>query len=153
MRARNSGTNSGNFLESTLVLLLPLFVFVHGTVWSVQLFYLHSVFTKLFVADIPTDTASLHVFLLICGLRRVKDPLYLVEVFSGRYLLFEYPCFVPGFRCISFNASKFGISYFIHCITLHHIFTCLKNAHVTIDLFNTLFLSCVFSSLLRITEH
>ncbi|KAK2522750.1 Glt1d1 [Columba guinea] len=32
--------------------------------------------------DIPTDTASLHVFLLICGLRRVKDPLYLVEVFS-----------------------------------------------------------------------
>ncbi|OPJ75112.1 glycosyltransferase 1 domain-containing protein 1 isoform A [Patagioenas fasciata monilis] len=33
-------------------------------------------------ADIPTNTASLHVFLLICGLRRVKDPLYLVEVFS-----------------------------------------------------------------------
>lgn len=108
---------------------------------------------KLFVADIPPDTASLHVFLLICGLRRVKDPLYLVEVFSGRYLLFEYPCFVPGFRCISFNASKFGISYFIHCRKLHRIFTFLKNAHVTIDLFNTLFLYCVFSSLLRITEH
>ncbi|NXX94156.1 GL1D1 protein, partial [Centropus bengalensis] len=33
-------------------------------------------------ADIPTDTDSLHVFLLICGLRRVKDPLYLVDVFS-----------------------------------------------------------------------
>ncbi|NWS51376.1 GL1D1 protein, partial [Chunga burmeisteri] len=33
-------------------------------------------------ADIPTDTGSLRVFLLICGLRRVKDPLYLVDVFS-----------------------------------------------------------------------
>uniref|UniRef100_A0A672USX3 Glycosyltransferase 1 domain containing 1 n=1 Tax=Strigops habroptila TaxID=2489341 RepID=A0A672USX3_STRHB len=33
-------------------------------------------------AGIPTDTGSLHVFLLICGLRRVKDPLYLVDVFS-----------------------------------------------------------------------
>uniref|UniRef100_A0A8C3JBP1 Glycosyltransferase 1 domain containing 1 n=1 Tax=Calidris pygmaea TaxID=425635 RepID=A0A8C3JBP1_9CHAR len=33
-------------------------------------------------ADIPTETDSLHVFLLICGLRRVKDPLYLVNVFS-----------------------------------------------------------------------
>ncbi|NXC09707.1 GL1D1 protein, partial [Orthonyx spaldingii] len=33
-------------------------------------------------ADIPTDTDSLHLFLLICGLRRVKDPLYLVDVFS-----------------------------------------------------------------------
>ncbi|XP_054029183.1 glycosyltransferase 1 domain-containing protein 1 [Dryobates pubescens] len=33
-------------------------------------------------AGIPTDTQSLHVFLLICGLRRVKDPLYLVDVFS-----------------------------------------------------------------------
>ncbi|NXX47158.1 GL1D1 protein, partial [Tricholaema leucomelas] len=33
-------------------------------------------------AGIPTDTDSLHMFLLICGLRRVKDPLYLVDVFS-----------------------------------------------------------------------
>ncbi|XP_039936533.1 glycosyltransferase 1 domain-containing protein 1 [Hirundo rustica] len=33
-------------------------------------------------ADIPTDTGSLYLFLLVCGLRRVKDPLYLVEVFS-----------------------------------------------------------------------
>ncbi|XP_054248755.1 glycosyltransferase 1 domain-containing protein 1 [Indicator indicator] len=33
-------------------------------------------------AGIPTDTDSLHLFLLICGLRRVKDPLYLVDVFS-----------------------------------------------------------------------
>uniref|UniRef100_U3IWT0 Glycosyltransferase 1 domain containing 1 n=1 Tax=Anas platyrhynchos platyrhynchos TaxID=8840 RepID=U3IWT0_ANAPP len=33
-------------------------------------------------ADIPTDRDNLHVFLLICGLRRVKDPLYLVDVFS-----------------------------------------------------------------------
>ncbi|XP_061211385.1 glycosyltransferase 1 domain-containing protein 1 isoform X4 [Neopsephotus bourkii] len=33
-------------------------------------------------AGIPTDTDSLHVFLLICGLRRVKDPLYLVDAFS-----------------------------------------------------------------------
>ncbi|NWS40376.1 GL1D1 protein, partial [Probosciger aterrimus] len=56
-------------------------------------------------AGIPTDTGSLHVFLLICGLRRVKDPLYLVDVFSGRYRLFEYPCFVTGFRCISSNVD------------------------------------------------
>ncbi|NXG46541.1 GL1D1 protein, partial [Psilopogon haemacephalus] len=33
-------------------------------------------------AGIPTDTDSLHLFLLICGLRRVKDPLYLVDAFS-----------------------------------------------------------------------
>ncbi|NXT75832.1 GL1D1 protein, partial [Zapornia atra] len=33
-------------------------------------------------AGIPTDNGSLHIFLLICGLRRVKDPLYLVEAFS-----------------------------------------------------------------------
>ncbi|NWR53006.1 GL1D1 protein, partial [Regulus satrapa] len=33
-------------------------------------------------AGIPTDTDSLHLFLLVCGLRRVKDPLYLVDVFS-----------------------------------------------------------------------
>lgn len=26
---------------------------------------------------------ELRVFLLVCGLRRVKDPLYLVELFSG----------------------------------------------------------------------
>uniref|UniRef100_A0A8C3T749 Glycosyltransferase 1 domain containing 1 n=1 Tax=Chelydra serpentina TaxID=8475 RepID=A0A8C3T749_CHESE len=31
---------------------------------------------------IPQDTENLHLFLLICGLRRVKDPLYLVDVFS-----------------------------------------------------------------------
>ncbi|NWV43736.1 GL1D1 protein, partial [Grantiella picta] len=39
-------------------------------------------YTFLQNADIPTDTDSLHLFLLVCGLRRVKDPLYLVEVFS-----------------------------------------------------------------------
>ncbi|XP_067162837.1 glycosyltransferase 1 domain-containing protein 1 isoform X2 [Apteryx mantelli] len=33
-------------------------------------------------ADIPTDVDNLHIFLLICGLRRIKDPLYLVDVFS-----------------------------------------------------------------------
>ncbi|XP_062446340.1 glycosyltransferase 1 domain-containing protein 1, partial [Rhea pennata] len=33
-------------------------------------------------ADIPTDMDNLHVFLLICGVRRIKDPLYLVDVFS-----------------------------------------------------------------------
>ncbi|NXQ35362.1 GL1D1 protein, partial [Alaudala cheleensis] len=33
-------------------------------------------------ADIPTDTGRFHLFLLVCGLRRVKDPLYLVEAFS-----------------------------------------------------------------------
>uniref|UniRef100_A0A8C0JB80 Glycosyltransferase 1 domain containing 1 n=1 Tax=Chelonoidis abingdonii TaxID=106734 RepID=A0A8C0JB80_CHEAB len=31
---------------------------------------------------IPQDTENLRLFLLICGLRRVKDPLYLVDVFS-----------------------------------------------------------------------
>ncbi|KAI6076399.1 glycosyltransferase 1 domain-containing protein 1 [Aix galericulata] len=39
-------------------------------------------FLKCFVTDIPTNRDNLHVFLLICGLRRVKDPLYLVDVFS-----------------------------------------------------------------------
>ncbi|NXA37435.1 GL1D1 protein, partial [Eudromia elegans] len=33
-------------------------------------------------AGIPTDVDNLHVFILICGLRRIKDPLYLVDVFS-----------------------------------------------------------------------
>uniref|UniRef100_A0A8C3T1Y7 Glycosyltransferase 1 domain containing 1 n=1 Tax=Chelydra serpentina TaxID=8475 RepID=A0A8C3T1Y7_CHESE len=33
-------------------------------------------------SGIPQDTENLHLFLLICGLRRVKDPLYLVDVFS-----------------------------------------------------------------------
>lgn len=55
--------------------------------WSdLIFFYVHSDFLKCFVIDIPADTDDLRVFLLICGLRRVKDPLYLVDVFSGRYL-------------------------------------------------------------------
>ncbi|XP_041890844.1 glycosyltransferase 1 domain-containing protein 1 isoform X2 [Corvus kubaryi] len=33
-------------------------------------------------AAIPANTDRFHLFLLICGLRRVKDPLYLVELFS-----------------------------------------------------------------------
>ncbi|XP_006874140.1 PREDICTED: glycosyltransferase 1 domain-containing protein 1 [Chrysochloris asiatica] len=33
-------------------------------------------------ADIPQGADNLHVFLLICGLRRVKDPLYLVDAFA-----------------------------------------------------------------------
>ncbi|XP_048678238.2 glycosyltransferase 1 domain-containing protein 1 isoform X2 [Caretta caretta] len=33
-------------------------------------------------AGIPQDTENVRLFLLICGLRRVKDPLYLVDVFS-----------------------------------------------------------------------
>nr|XP_009665099.1 PREDICTED: glycosyltransferase 1 domain-containing protein 1 [Struthio camelus australis] len=33
-------------------------------------------------AGIPTGVDNLHIFLLICGLRRIKDPLYLVDVFS-----------------------------------------------------------------------
>ncbi|NWX66476.1 GL1D1 protein, partial [Promerops cafer] len=33
-------------------------------------------------AGIPTGTGRVHLFLLVCGLRRVKDPLYLVEAFS-----------------------------------------------------------------------
>jgi len=81
---------------------------------------------KFFLTDIPTDTDSLHVFLLVCGLRRVKDPLYLVDVFSGRYLLFEYPCFVPGFRCNCFHVSKFGISCFVLCRKLHNMLTFKK---------------------------
>uniref|UniRef100_A0A8C6Y7I1 Glycosyltransferase 1 domain containing 1 n=1 Tax=Naja naja TaxID=35670 RepID=A0A8C6Y7I1_NAJNA len=31
------------------------------------------------------DDQSLYIFLLICGLRRVKDPLYLLDVFSGQH--------------------------------------------------------------------
>lgn len=31
---------------------------------------------------------DLRVFLLVCGLRRVKDPLYLLEAFSGMSLVF-----------------------------------------------------------------
>lgn len=53
---------------------------------------------QLFVTAIPADTDRLHLFLLVCGLRRVKDPLYLVEVFSGKKWLFEYSCFVT--QCI-----------------------------------------------------
>ncbi|XP_033618369.1 glycosyltransferase 1 domain-containing protein 1 [Fukomys damarensis] len=33
-------------------------------------------------AEIYQSTDQLHVFLLVCGLRRVKDPLYLVDAFS-----------------------------------------------------------------------
>ncbi|XP_074869098.1 glycosyltransferase 1 domain-containing protein 1 isoform X2 [Carettochelys insculpta] len=33
-------------------------------------------------AGIPEETDNLRLFLLICGLRRVKDPLYLVDAFS-----------------------------------------------------------------------
>ncbi|XP_075425349.1 glycosyltransferase 1 domain-containing protein 1 [Ascaphus truei] len=33
-------------------------------------------------AGIRQDRGNLHLFLLICGLRRVKDPLYLVETFA-----------------------------------------------------------------------
>uniref|UniRef100_A0A671FR38 Glycosyltransferase 1 domain containing 1 n=1 Tax=Rhinolophus ferrumequinum TaxID=59479 RepID=A0A671FR38_RHIFE len=33
-------------------------------------------------ADIKQSTDNLHVFLLICGLRQVKDPLYLVDAFA-----------------------------------------------------------------------
>nr|XP_033812285.1 glycosyltransferase 1 domain-containing protein 1 isoform X2 [Geotrypetes seraphini] len=33
-------------------------------------------------AEIPLNLGSVHLFLLICGLRRVKDPLFLVNAFS-----------------------------------------------------------------------
>lgn len=33
---------------------------------------------------------DLRVFLLVCGLRRVKDPLYLLQVFSGKPLTFFF---------------------------------------------------------------
>uniref|UniRef100_A0ABM5F1D2 Glycosyltransferase 1 domain-containing protein 1 isoform X2 n=1 Tax=Pogona vitticeps TaxID=103695 RepID=A0ABM5F1D2_9SAUR len=33
-------------------------------------------------AEIPPDDSNLRLFLLICGLRRVKDPLYLVDAFA-----------------------------------------------------------------------
>lgn len=35
----------------------------------------------------------LHVFLLVCGLRKVKDPLYLVEAFSGTPIRFIHHLF------------------------------------------------------------
>ena len=35
------------------------------------------------IAEINQSADNLHVFLLICGLRQVKDPLYLVDAFSG----------------------------------------------------------------------
>ncbi|XP_014388847.1 PREDICTED: glycosyltransferase 1 domain-containing protein 1 [Myotis brandtii] len=38
--------------------------------------------TFLQLADLPQSADNLHVFLLICGLRPVKDPLYLVDAFS-----------------------------------------------------------------------
>lgn len=38
---------------------------------------------ELSVAEIDRSTGRLHVFLLICGLRHVKDPLYLVDAFAG----------------------------------------------------------------------
>ena len=38
------------------------------------------------IAEINQSADNLHVFLLICGLRQVKDPLYVVDVFSGMFL-------------------------------------------------------------------
>jgi hypothetical protein len=43
------------------------------------------------VADISQSADALHVFLLICGLRQVKDPLYLVDAFSGKLLMVAWP--------------------------------------------------------------
>lgn len=46
-----------------------------------------SVFVFGFTPGVSSDHANkVHVFLLVCGLRRVKDPMYLVEAFSGRPL-------------------------------------------------------------------
>ncbi|XP_059719352.1 glycosyltransferase 1 domain-containing protein 1 isoform X2 [Haemorhous mexicanus] len=39
-------------------------------------------YTFLQNAAIPAGSGPVHLFLLVCGLRRVKDPLYLVEAFS-----------------------------------------------------------------------
>uniref|UniRef100_A0A8C9NBF1 Glycosyltransferase 1 domain containing 1 n=1 Tax=Serinus canaria TaxID=9135 RepID=A0A8C9NBF1_SERCA len=39
-------------------------------------------YTFLQNAAIPAASGPVHLFLLVCGLRRVKDPLYLVEAFS-----------------------------------------------------------------------
>lgn len=37
------------------------------------------------LAGINQSADNLHIFLLVCGLRQVKDPLYLVDVFSGTF--------------------------------------------------------------------
>uniref|UniRef100_A0A8C6Y7B7 Glycosyltransferase 1 domain containing 1 n=1 Tax=Naja naja TaxID=35670 RepID=A0A8C6Y7B7_NAJNA len=43
------------------------------------------IFINPFSTGIAQDDQSLYIFLLICGLRRVKDPLYLLDVFSGQH--------------------------------------------------------------------
>ncbi|XP_006894744.1 PREDICTED: glycosyltransferase 1 domain-containing protein 1 [Elephantulus edwardii] len=55
-------------------------------------------------AEISQSADNLHVFLLICGLRQVKDPLYLVDAFSAWhreepsvYLVIVGPEVDPGF--------------------------------------------------------
>nr|XP_020041130.1 glycosyltransferase 1 domain-containing protein 1 [Castor canadensis] len=55
-------------------------------------------------SDISQSADALHVFLLICGLRQVKDPLYLVDAFSewhqeepGVYLVIVGPEVDPEF--------------------------------------------------------
>nr|XP_035964563.1 glycosyltransferase 1 domain-containing protein 1 isoform X3 [Halichoerus grypus] len=40
--------------------------------------------TFLHCPGINQNADNLHIFLLVCGLRQVKDPLYLVDAFSGR---------------------------------------------------------------------
>lgn len=100
---------------------------------------------------IPAGSGPVHLFLLVCGLRRVKDPLYLVEAFSGEFWIFEHSCLSSVH---SSNVGKCGMGWFVHCRKHHHIFTFEKrNSYVSIDLSNTLFLCRVFSILLGITEH
>lgn len=105
-----------------------------------------------FVTDIPSGTDSLHMFLLICGLRRVKDPLYLVDVFSGRYLSFlVFSLNSDVFLLMFTNLALAVLLIAENFITYLHFKK--RNAEVTIDLFNTLLLSPIFPSLLGTAEH
>lgn len=74
------------FLMTLGDVLLSLFADVLGT-FIMQCFdiVLLSFCVSGFSPGVSSEYVDeLRVFLLVCGLRRVKDPLYLVEVFSGK---------------------------------------------------------------------
>lgn len=55
---------------------------LHVTVMSLLLYNLSCILHS-YIAEIDQNADNLYVFLVICGLRPVKDPLYLVDAFSG----------------------------------------------------------------------
>lgn len=74
------------------------------------------------------------------------------SVFSRSFLRWVVAVWIFLF-CHSVEVSKFGTSCFIHCRKRHRVFTFEEsNSYVSIDLFCTFFLCCVFSILLGITE-